>query len=192
VRKELGIPASRCIVAYAGHFKTCGEKGIATLLDALTMAPSGSLVGLLIGGKPGEIADYQNRFPNAPVIYREWTTDALCVSRWLQSADVLVIPTSRDTLYTRYSFPMKAYDYLALGKPTVVSGLPIIREVMTEEVALTLRPGDAEGLMQALERLSSDAVLCERLGRNARDASRQYTWERRAEHILRVLQSKSL
>jgi len=181
-RAELGIAPDAFVVGYSGHFKTRGEKGIATLLEAL---PAG-VVALLIGGKPGEIAEYRVRFPDARAIYKEWTSDQRRALGWLQAADVLAIPASRDTLYTRYSFPMKAYDYLALGRPIVVSDMPIIREVLDDAVARACIPGDAAMLAAMIDSLVHDTSLRTALGQHALARAREYTWDRRAQHIAAV------
>lgn len=184
VRESLGLGADDFVVAYAGHFKTCGEKGLRTLLGAVHQHSDARVRALLIGGRPDEIAEYRAAFPGERCVFREWTSDRAAVMRCLQASDVVVIPTSHDTLYSRYSFPMKAYDYLALGKPTIVSSVPIIREIMTDEVAVACAMGDEHDLLRAISDLAGDPIRVEKLGATARAVARQYTWDERAAAIV--------
>ncbi|MCC6934837.1 MAG: glycosyltransferase family 4 protein [Candidatus Yanofskybacteria bacterium] len=184
VRESLGLETDDFVVAYAGHFKTCGEKGLHTLLSAVHRHSDARVRALLIGGRPDEIAEYRAAFPGDRCVFREWTSDRAAVMRCLQASDAVVIPTSHDTLYSRYSFPMKAYDYLALGKPTIVSSVPIIREIMTDEVAVACAMGDERDLLRAIGDLAGDPIRAEKLGAAARAVARRYTWDERAAAIV--------
>ncbi len=143
---------------------------------------------LLIGGRADELVEYRARCSCGRCIVLGWQSDQQAAILRMQAADILAIPTSRDTLYTRYSFPMKAYDCLALGKPTVVSDVPIIREVMTDAVALAVPAGDGASLAVAVRNLISDRALRERMGAAAREHARQFTWQERARCIVTAVQ----
>lgn len=107
-------------------------------------------------------------------------------------ADVLVAPFSRrvesDSGHdiARWTSPMKLFEYLASGRPTVVSDLPVLREVVRPDVdALMVPPDDPDALVAALERLRDDPELGVRLASSALERVRgEFTWELRARRIL--------
>lgn len=108
-------------------------------------------------------------------------------------ADVLVAPFSRrvesDSGHdiARWTSPMKLFEYLASGRPTVVSDLPVLREVVRPDVdALMVPPDDPGALVRALERLRDDPDLGVRLATSALERVRdEFTWELRARRILK-------
>jgi glycosyltransferase involved in cell wall biosynthesis len=85
--------------------------------------------------------------------------------------------------------PLKIFEYMSWGKPMVVSDLPAIREILTDQHnALLVRPGDCLAWRAGLEKILGDAELLRRLGRNARESfEMQRSWLARTKHILSTL-----
>ena len=86
-----------------------------------------------------------------------------------------------------YASPLKLFEYLALGRAIVAPDQPNIREVLDDGVNALLFPvDDPDGLTKAMERLSTDAALRERLARGALEtiARRGLTWVRNAERVI--------
>jgi glycosyltransferase involved in cell wall biosynthesis len=109
-----------------------------------------------------------------------------------RSMDVLVAPFARrvetdsgvDT--SRWMSPMKVFEYMASGRPIVISDLPVLREVLRPDVdALMVEPEDPDALIAALEQLRDDPDLGARLAASALERVRsEFTWELRARRIL--------
>jgi glycosyltransferase involved in cell wall biosynthesis len=76
-------------------------------------------------------------------------------------------------------FPMKLYDYMALGKAIVAEGTESIRELLTDRVNGLLYRTDAE-MKEQIMTLAKDAALRKSLG-TARRMMDQHTWEKRVE-----------
>jgi glycosyltransferase involved in cell wall biosynthesis len=105
---------------------------------------------------------------------------------------VLVAPFARrvetdsgvDT--SRWMSPMKVFEYMASGRPIVISDLPVLREVLRPDVdALMVEPEDPDALIAALEQLRDDPDLGARLAASALERVRsEFTWELRARRIL--------
>jgi len=89
---------------------------------------------------------------------------------------------------SRYLSPLKLFEYLASGRAILSSDLPVLREVLTPEMAVLLPPDDEQAWCAALVRLQADPSLRERLGQQARQAASQYDWQARADLILRGLE----
>lgn len=61
--------------------------------------------------------------------------------------------------------PHKAYEVLASGRPLITADTPASRRLLEyEKTAILVKPGNAEKLADALERLEKDPGFCEKLG----------------------------
>jgi glycosyltransferase involved in cell wall biosynthesis len=81
--------------------------------------------------------------------------------------------------------PLKIFEYLAQGKPVVSSDLPVLREVLNEEVAILCRPDDRDQWAQAICRLTADPHLREQLGSAGREhVAAHYSWSARAKQVI--------
>ena len=173
------------VVAYAGHLYVW--KGVDVLLEALTRLPEAR--GLIIGGHPAEpdLARTKATATRLGIAERVTFTglvEPARVPELLTQADVLVLPNPASAISTRYTSPLKLFEYMAAGRPIVSSALPSIQEVLRDDVnALLVAPGDAVALASAVDRLLKDRGLAARLARAALDEVPNYSWQRRAERL---------
>ena len=173
------------VAAYAGHLYAW--KGVDVFLRALAMAPG--VRGLIVGGHEAEpdLARVKDLARDLRVEERVTFTGLVTpstVPALLATAMVLVLPNPASAISTRFTSPLKLFEYMAAGRAIVASDLPSIREVLThEESALLVAPGDAAAVASAIERLAADRPLAERLARVAHAVSAGYTWARRAERL---------
>lgn len=108
------------------------------------------------------------------------------------SCDILLAPfadvvrSDSGVDIARWTSPLKVFEYLASGRPSIIGDLLSLRGVVTDEVdALVVPPGDVDAFAGALERLRDDPALGERLGRTGREAAAaRWTWSARAARIL--------
>ena len=109
------------------------------------------------------------------------------VMRIASSASVLVLPNTED-----YGSPVKVFEYLGSGRPTVLPDLPNIREIVTSgEHALLFTPGDPDHLAASIEILLRDGALASRIAASARRlALTSYSWRSNAERIVRFLRAE--
>lgn len=173
------------VVAYAGHLYAW--KGVEVLLRALARVPRAR--GLIVGGHPKEpdLARLQALATTLGIDGRVTFTGLVepgRVAALLKEADVLALPNPPSAISTRFTSPLKLFEYMAAGRPIVASDLPSIREVLHHEVdALLVPPGDHEAMAAALERLLADPALSARLATAALTAVPAYSWDRRAERL---------
>lgn len=81
-----------------------------------------------------------------------------------RAADVFVMPSELEY------FPYSVLEPAAAGIPLVASGLPCVREMLTDgEDALFFRPGDSRDLADKLEMLMDDPALMPYFAGNARE-----------------------
>jgi glycosyltransferase involved in cell wall biosynthesis len=173
------------IVAYAGHLYAW--KGVDVLLEAIALVPEAR--GLIVGGHAAEpdLARLQALAERLGVSGRLTFTGMLDpgqVAGLLRSATVLALPNPASAISTRFTSPLKLFEYMAAGRAIVASDLPSIREILHNEVdALLVAPGDAPALANAIRRLLGDRDLAARLAGAAFEAAPGYSWDRRAERL---------
>jgi glycosyltransferase involved in cell wall biosynthesis len=88
----------------------------------------------------------------------------------LRQADVVALPTAPTADGKREGIPNVLKEAMACGLPVLASAVGGIPELVEHEhTGILLRPRDAVSLADALQRLSTDRALCERLGEAARE-----------------------
>lgn len=165
LRAELGLDASRKIVLYTGNF--AGYQGVDLLLDAArrVLAARQDVVFLLVGAaSEAELRAARTALEGAPpegwrLLGRQ---PRARIPVFLALADILVSPRSWGA-----NFPLKLFDYLAVGVPVLATDIPGHRCVLDERIAL-LVPPTADGLADGVGRLLGDPELARRLGEAAR------------------------
>jgi len=104
----------------------------------------------------------------------------------LAVADILVHP-SRDNDFNRYRLPSKIPEYLAMGKPAVISHVGIGAEFRDRIEVLKTYTDDPGELADRLRELLRDGALRSALGLNARAcAERMFDLKRNADELERV------
>jgi glycosyltransferase involved in cell wall biosynthesis len=173
------------IVGYAGHLYPW--KGVDVLLDALARVPD--VEGLIVGGpdKEPDLDRLKARSAELGIHGRVTFTGLVPPPRvraLLGRADILVLPNPASAISTRYTSPLKLFEYMAAGRAIIASDLPAIREVLAHEsTALLVAPGEPEALAAAIRRLRGDPALRTTLARAACAAAAEYSWGRRAERL---------
>jgi len=184
-RAEPGARTADRVVAYAGHLYAW--KGVDVLLEALARLPD--VRGLIVGGHRAEpdLARTQSLAERLGLGERVTFTGLVEPARvpdLLSQADVLVLPNTASAISTRFTSPLKLFEYMAARRPIVASDLPSIREILRDgENALLVSAGNADALAAAIDRLLADRDLAARLARAAFDEVPLYSWERRAERL---------
>jgi glycosyltransferase involved in cell wall biosynthesis len=178
------------LVAYAGHLYPW--KGADIVLEALGRLTNTR--GLIIGGHPAEpdLARLRRRADELGLGWRMTFAGAVeppRVSALLESADVLVLPNPPSPVSSRYTSPLKLFEYLAAGKPIVASDLASFREVLRhEENSILVEAGNPDALAAGIRRVLADRELAGRIARHAFEDAANYTWERRAERLEELIQ----
>ncbi|HYE31506.1 MAG TPA: glycosyltransferase [Methylomirabilota bacterium] len=102
------------------------------------------------------------------------------LTAFMADVDALVIP-SLNRGRMPYVAITKAYDYLALRRPLLVSRLPSITDVLREDQeALVFNPGDTNSFAKAAARLVQDPSLRQALAARGLERAAQFSWEERS------------
>ena len=108
----------------------------------------------------------------------------------LAEAAVAVLPLTRELISSSFTSPLKLFEYMAARVPVVASDLPSTREVLSDGVnAVLVEPDNPTALAGGIQRVLNDPGLGDRLAEKAAEEVAGYTWERRAERIVRFLRS---
>jgi glycosyltransferase involved in cell wall biosynthesis len=185
VRRELGVPEGAVVALFSGSFRPW--HGVHVLEEAARrLADRADLFFLLVGG--GDDAPGRG--------YRGRRLGRVAYERMpdlVAAADVGVAPY--DTARLRqlrlgfYWSPLKVFEYMASGLPTVTIPRPPLDDIVREgEEGLHFREADAGDLARALLCLSEDPALRARLGAAARArVVERYSWARHCAQLEAVM-----
>jgi glycosyltransferase involved in cell wall biosynthesis len=182
-RGHFGIPEDRKLIVFVG----------ALMNDRLEpLFASWSRIGdeylrraalVIVGGGP------DLELSRARAKRAGWLGDSVFLTGGLPQEEAMNIAGACDIAYSECwsdaGFPMKIWDYMALGLPMIVEAKPQMAEVLAPgENALFWR--DVDELTGGLRRLIDDDSLRESLAAGARDCFRTtpHTWEARKRLFL--------
>jgi len=182
---SVAAPSGRPIVAYAGHLYAW--KGVDILLEALAALPD--VDGLIVGGHEREpdLARTKALAQQLGVAARVTFTGLVeppQVRAWLARANVLVLPNPASAISSRFTSPLKLFEYMAAQRPIVASDLPALREVLSpDENAVLVTPGSAPALAAGIRRVLDDPALATRVASRALATVADFSWDRRADRL---------
>lgn len=95
---------------------------------------------------------------------------------------------------SRWTSPLKLFEYMAHRVPVIATDMPTIREVVSSESDCLLVPAeDEERWAAAVKRLAEDSLLRNHLAEHAyRTIANHHTWLIRAQNVLRSIGSGGL
>jgi len=187
-RKALNLPAG-FTAGYTGHFYA--GRGLALMAELAKALPN--IHFLWVGGAESDVTLWEKRLQTEGVENVTLTgfVDNAVLPTYQAAADVLLMPYGTaiagsgggDT--AQIASPMKMFEYMATGRAIISSDLPVIHEILNEEMAVFCSPEDSRSWKKALLDLMHDERRRERLGKNARHTVAGYTWRVRAQRALR-------
>jgi len=82
-------------------------------------------------------------------------------------------------------FPMKLFDYMAMGKAIVAEGTESIKELLIDQANAFLYADEAD-LKEKILILAKDEELRKKLGNKAKEIMNHHTWEKRAQELISI------
>jgi len=175
------------ILVYTGSFKVKGvEKGIREILNAMKKINREDLVFLAVGGSGQDIDYYKEMadglgISNRVYFFGHQNQQKLAIFQ--QASDILLMPFPKIAHYEYYMNPLKTFEYMASYRPIIASSLPSLKEYLNDDNCLFCEPGNSDDLAEKIKKLFEDQVLSQRIATRAREDSKHYAWQRRAEKI---------
>ncbi len=103
------------------------------------------------------------------------------------TADIGLAPTRLDR-FTALSQSGKVYEYAAMGKPVVASGLPMVERNFPAGAVATYPPGDAASMTAAILRLVDDPLYRESTVARATTVVASSAWENASRGYLALIE----
>ncbi|KUJ96288.1 MAG: hypothetical protein PWR24_505 [Desulfonauticus sp.] len=173
------------IVLYVGSLRK--EKGPFFLLEIAKYMPELNFV--IIGGDKRKVQYIKELSLSKGIknCYVHAYIDYKYVPYCLMEADILIMPYLKTGELIDSMSPLKMFEYLATGKPILASDLSSIRSILVHKVNSFLF--EAENIVDCIEKireiLSLSTEQINLISRNAINTAKQYTWDKRAEGILK-------
>lgn len=176
-------------ICYTGHLYPW--KGVDTLVQAMPFLSEATLT--IVGGDEADTQRLKRLAEESGclgrITFEGWVAPEK-VAGYLQKASVAVIPLGNDLIASRFTSPLKLFEYMAAGIPVVASDLPSIREVLQDGVnAVLVQPEAPDKLAAGIRRVLDDGALARRIASQALLDVREYSWLKRGEKISRICRS---
>lgn len=178
----------RRVVGYVGGLYQ--GRGIELILALAQRLPH--VTFRLVGGSERDVAQWSAQQP-PNVEFLGFRRQAELPGLYA-TMDVVLMPYARSGILSetrgvdtsKWTSPMKMFEYMSSGAAIVSSDLPVLREVLVEgEHALYAPADDVARWQAAIERLIGDEALRVRLASTARQALiDHYTWDARAAQVM--------
>ena len=180
-RARLGLEGGGPLVVYTGGLMEW--KGVDVLVDAARLLPRVRFA--IAGGHAGDVERLRRRAEGLANVRIDGFRPPGEVPLYLAAGDVAVVPNrSQPAIAARYTSPLKVFEAMAAGIPLVVSDLPALREILSDEQAVFVAPDDPQALAAGLGRLVGDEELRLRLAGHLRAGASGISWDARARRIL--------
>lgn len=181
-RKELGLESDQVVAVYTGHLYAW--KGVNTLLGAAKNMPDVQFY--FVGGTPDDVDAHTRVWGDNSNIHFIGHVPHAQAALWQSAANVLVLPnTGTQDISTKYTSPMKLFEYMASNRPIVASNLPSVVEVIGTDLAYFFTPDDVESLVESLRSALAGGTEAQQRANAARTRVEQYTWDKREERIMK-------
>lgn len=177
----------------AGYFgSTYKGRGVEVIMELARRLPD---IGFhVFGGDKAHLDDEDA--PPSNVVFYGFVSPAR-VHLYRNACDVLLAPYQSDVYVSKkqafstssYMSPLKIFEYMSARKPMIVSDIPVLREVLSEQIAVLVPPNNTDAWSQALIQLCRDAERQEELaGKAYQQFLEQHTWQKRAASIVEWLE----
>ncbi|MDA0947948.1 MAG: glycosyltransferase, partial [Planctomycetota bacterium] len=175
------VGADQRLVVYFGGLLRW--KGVDVLVEAARELPGVQV--LVVGGMDADVEALRRQAAGVSTVRIEGFLPPAEAPLYLAAADLTVVPNrGTPAISARYTSPLKVFEAMAMGLPLVVSDLPSLREVLSEDQARFVTPEDpsalAAGIRDLLARPEERAAMAAAL----RTEAPRHTWDARARRLL--------
>ena len=183
-RAVLGIVSEKPVVMYIGGLDQW--KGVGTLFEA-SESNYGDISTYVIGGKEHQIERYRALYTHINFLgarpYKE-------LKDLQQAADALVIPnTAKNKLSALYTSPLKLFAHMTSHIPIVVSDIPSMRNILSDDEAYFFEADNAKSLVEVLASVIKNTPRAQQKAQKAYVLSQNYTWDARAKSITQYIKN---
>lgn len=177
-------------VGYSGHLYP--GKGMEIIAPLAGRCPWAQFH--IYGGADAAVNEWRTRLQHLPNIIFHGHIAHSRLNHLLPHHDVVIAPYQRRvtisdggrTDVAQWMSPLKIFEYMSIGRPIICSDIPVLREILKDEVtALLCSPDSVEQWEAALLRLRDEPSLRVFLGKSAQaEFLANYSWDSRAKRVL--------
>jgi glycosyltransferase involved in cell wall biosynthesis len=172
-------------IAYVGSFHK--GKGLEVILPLAEAMPEHNFI--LIGEPSSSVVDQIKEKKYKNVTLKGFVSQK-DIWKEMLDIDICLLPNQRKVLtgkrsnIGKYTSPLKMFEYMSYSKPIIASNLPVLKEVLDDQIAIFASPSNIDEWVHAINELLSSKKR-EELGQSAYlKFIENYTWEKRSERIL--------
>jgi len=185
LRKELGLPEDKKIITYAGGLYE--NRGIEDILYCANECQN--YLFLFLGGSEEQIEKYKGYIrhqfakdlPN--VIFKGYVRHDM-IPLYLKASDILAAPYSSTIKTANHMSPIKLLEYMASKVPVIVSDMPRVRDIVSEQEVYLCEPDNSEALKKEIELILTNYKQAESRALKAYQRAAEFRWDNRAEKII--------
>jgi len=180
------------IISYVGHLKKIRGVDIVLLAAKYLKQDIRNLSVILVG-----YMEYNDSKWLIKAIIQEGLEDVVTVVgevsheealRRIANSDICLNILSPAVRNYRYAYPIKIFEYMAMGKAVISTDLPGVRKILKHgDNGLLVEPDNPQELAKAILQIHGSSALRERLERNALDDVKQYSWANINRQIEQVM-----
>ena len=164
-------------------------KGVDTLISAMKYLPDERLLIIGGGSRLGELKVLADKEGVSGRVTFIGTVSHDKVPEYLSDAKIAVLPNILNGS-TQFSSPLKLFEYMASGVPIIASDIPVFREILTDgKNAILFDPGNKEVLAKSVREITHNPEQARKMAVFARKNAENYTYQKRVERILEVIQT---
>ena len=165
-------------------------KGVYTLADSLKYLGKNIRL-IIVGGSIDTLPSFKryvidNNIKNIEIVgfVKQHKT-----IEFIEKADVLILPNSARDKMSYYTSPIKLFEYMASKRPIVASRLPSIEEILEDEKnAVLFEPDNPVDLAKKIKWVINNN--CDDIVSQAYNDVQEYTWDKRAEKIMGLINNE--
>lgn len=190
-RRKFGIPENSIVIGYIGGMEIFRRLPEVINMLADLMRQDKNDYFLFIAGTGADIEKVQ---ANIRMNYEILNGRILCPGTWYPYEEIPAIMSSFDVAIFPFSnpyvSPLKIFEYLAMGIPTIGPDIPSVREILYDRKHLLLAKQDGSNFISLIKELTHDEKLKRHISNNGRThIINNFTWRHNADRVMSVIES---
>lgn len=189
-REKVGLPKDKRIIL--SNTSLGAWKGAETLAECALKDNNPNNLYVFVGGSAKDVERFKNNYKRDNLLFlgfKKYEEMPL----YLNSADVLVTANSGKYEISKYfTSPMKLFEHLATGLPMVVSDLPSMREIVSENEVRFFEPDNSESLLKVVSTIFVQYDEEKNKSQNNKIFVEKFSYSKRALIILNFVEKYEL
>ncbi|MDD5493717.1 MAG: glycosyltransferase family 4 protein [Dehalococcoidia bacterium] len=185
MRKQYGLNETDKVIFFMGwiyHFS-----GVKEVAIELSKCPDPDINLLIVGDGDAyqDLLDIRNKYNLEGKVILTGRRPYTEMPDFVAASDICILPAYPEEKIMQDIVPIKLYEYMAMEKPVICTGLPGIRKEFGEGKGIIF-VNKPEETLDAARQLIEDGIISE-LGRKAREFVKKYSWDNLTDEFEKAL-----